>query len=72
MSIIKCAECHADISDKALFCPHCGFSNSTTKISTTNKKYRKLPNGFGTIKVLSGKRRKPYAVYPSANEKDMN
>lgn len=28
------------------------------------KKYPKLPNGFGSIKKLSGKRTNPYGVYP--------
>ncbi len=29
-------------------------------------KHEKLPNGFGCIKKLGGNRRKPYAVYPTA------
>jgi integrase len=29
------------------------------------KKYKKLPNGFGSIKHLSGNRTNPYAAYPS-------
>lgn len=32
------------------------------------KKYPKLPNGYGSIKHLSGKRRNPFAVYPPATE----
>ena len=32
------------------------------------KKHMKLPNGFGSIKCLSGNRRKPYAVYPPVTE----
>lgn len=32
------------------------------------KKYPKLPNGYGSIKKLSGKRRNPYGVYPPAKE----
>ena len=32
------------------------------------KKYPKLPNGYGSIKKLSGKRRNPYGVYPPAGE----
>lgn len=32
------------------------------------KKHPKLPNGYGSIKYLSGKRRNPYAVYPPATE----
>ena len=25
MAMIKCPECHNDVSDKAIACPHCGF-----------------------------------------------
>lgn len=32
------------------------------------KKHPKLPNGFGSIKVLSGNRRNPYAIYPPTKE----
>lgn len=36
------------------------------------KKHIKLPNGYGSIKHLSGKRRNPYAVYPPVTEWDMD
>nr|WP_300886408.1 hypothetical protein [uncultured Schaedlerella sp.] len=32
------------------------------------KKYPKLPNGYGSIKKLSGKRRNPYGVYSPSTE----
>lgn len=32
------------------------------------KKFPKLPNGYGSIKRLSGKRRNPFGVYPPATE----
>lgn len=32
------------------------------------KKYPKLPNGYGSIKYLGGKRRNPYAVHPPVTE----
>lgn len=32
------------------------------------KKYPKLPNGYGSVKKLSGKRRNPFAVYPPATD----
>lgn len=35
------------------------------------KKYPKLPNGYGSIKKLSGNRRNPYAVYPPATDNDI-
>lgn len=34
------------------------------------KKNMKLPNGFGSIKKLSGNRRKPYAAFPSSRIED--
>lgn len=34
------------------------------------KKYPKLPNGFGQIKVYGGTRRKPVAAFPPATERD--
>ena len=37
------------------------------------KKYPKLPNGYGSIKRLSGKNRtNPYGVYPPTKEFDLN
>ena len=27
MALVKCSECEKKISDKASFCPHCGYSN---------------------------------------------
>ena len=33
------------------------------------KKYPKLPNGYGSIKKLSGKRRNPYGVYPPGSDR---
>ena len=31
MAMIKCSECGADISDKAIACPHCGFQAARKK-----------------------------------------
>lgn len=36
------------------------------------KKYPKLPNGFGSIKHLSGNRRNPYAIHPPVTEFSLN
>lgn len=36
------------------------------------KKYPKLPNGYGSIKYLGGKRRNPYAVHPPTTEFNLN
>lgn len=63
MSLLKCPECQHDVSDKAAFCPHCGYpvnSPTSTKPRIRNGKPTKLPNGFGTVYKLSGKRSKPY------------
>jgi integrase len=53
------------VSDKATNCPHCGYPMNTptsTKPRVRNGKPTKLPNGFGSIHRLSGKRRNPYRV----------
>lgn len=74
--LIKCPECGHDVSDKASICPNCAFpisdmANSSPeakkprkKANTQSNKYRRLPNGYGCINKLSGKRRKPFAAYP--------
>lgn len=36
------------------------------------KKHKKLPNGFGSIKKLSGNRARPYAAYPPTKEFKLN
>lgn len=77
--LIQCPECSKQISNLANFCPNCGcpntlFNNQEKPPKTANTKPRtkkrrtKLPNGFGSIKKLSGKRRKPYAAYPPTKE----
>lgn len=78
MAIIACPECRDKVSDKALSCPHCGFPihqiptpQPITRIRQP-KRRRKLPNGFGSIKKLSGHRRNPYAAYPPVTEYNMN
>lgn len=43
------------------------------RIVGRRKKYPKLPNGYGSIKRLSGKNRtNPYGVYPPTKEFDIN
>jgi hypothetical protein len=41
MSLIKCPECHSDISEQALNCPKCGHPLRNTAISQNNKTVRK-------------------------------
>lgn len=63
MALLKCPECTHDVSDKALTCPNCGYPMnmpSSTKPRIRNGKPTKLPNGYGTIYKMSGKRSKPY------------
>lgn len=77
--LIKCPDCQKVVSDKATFCLACGCPiNSTTETQRENKKppkrtptrHRKMrnPNGYGSIRHLSGNRRKPYAAYPPITE----
>lgn len=57
-----CPECENKVSDKALFCPKCGFPFKTRKKESKAKKLR-LPNGFGRITKISNKNlRNPYRV----------
>lgn len=77
MALINCPECNAQISDMAVFCPHCGFpmDKPKTPAKKANRKprqYPKLPNGFGSIKRLSGNRTNPYGVYPPVTEFHLN
>lgn len=59
--LIKCQECGHDVSDKALSCPSCGNPMKTVTKKTGKSKRMRLPNGFGRITKITGKRlRKPY------------
>lgn len=63
MALLKCPECRHDVSDKALSCPNCGYPMnmpSSTKPRVRNGKPTKLPNGYGTIYKMAGKRSRPY------------
>lgn len=63
MALLKCPECTHDVSDKAVSCPNCGYPMNmptNTKPRIRNGKPTKLPNGFGTIYKMSGKRSKPF------------
>lgn len=56
--LTKCPECGHDVSDKAEFCPNCGFV--FRKPRKYNKR-RRLPNGFGQISEIKGSHlRKPF------------
>lgn len=63
MALLKCPECTHDVSDKAQSCPNCGYPMnmpSSTKPRVRNGKPTKLPNGYGTIYKMAGKRSRPY------------
>lgn len=76
MALLQCPECGHNVSDKAVACPGCGYpiriSQPPKPVTRTRKKHKKLPNGFGSIKKLSGNRRKPYAAYPPTKEYQLN
>jgi len=79
MALILCPECAHSVSDKALSCPSCGYPiNIPTPVSAEPvpkrkpKRHRKLPNGSGSIKHLSGKRTRPWAAYPPVTEFTLN
>lgn len=76
MALILCPECGHSVSDKAISCPSCGYPINTPATAVFSepipkrkpKRHRKLPNGSGSIKHLSGKRSKPWAAYPPVTE----
>jgi integrase len=74
--LISCPECDSQISDKAISCPHCGYpmivQAPPARAPRRKKKHRKLPNGYGSIRKLSGKRQKPYAVYPPVKKSEFS
>ena len=59
MALILCPECTHTISNVAGFCPSCGYP-----LKDTPAKRRKLPNGTGSVKCLSGNRSRKWAAYP--------
>lgn len=69
MALINCPECEKQISDKAHACPNCGFPlcveatlpKTKSKPKNTSSK-KKLPNGFGSVYMLSGNRRNPWVA----------
>lgn len=68
MALLKCPECSHDVSDKAVACMNCGYpmnSPTSTRPRIRNSKPIKMPNGYGSIHQLPGKRRKPYRVRKS-------
>lgn len=63
--LIKCPECELQVSDKALYCPHCGYPmQPDCKPKRPGKqanRRRRLPNGFGQISEIKNRNlRKPF------------
>lgn len=68
--LIHCPECGHQVSDKALSCPACGYPMKP-QAARRNRSKRRLPNGFGSITYLKGKRlRKPYLARVTVGKTD--
>lgn len=70
--LINCPECGHQISDQAYACPYCGMpmqqrssapARSTPPVRQKKLVLDRLPNGYGTIRKLSGRRTRPYAAF---------
>ena len=56
--LIQCPECELQISDKALYCPHCGYpmvKQAKPFIPSNVTRHKRLPNGFGQITEIKNK-----------------
>lgn len=57
--LIKCPECELQVSDKAMYCPHCGYPMQPNikprKPRNKNNKHKRLPNGFGQISEIKNR-----------------
>lgn len=60
--LTKCPECELQVSDKASFCPHCGYPFKQISRPYASKRRKRLPNGFGQITELKRNLRKPFRV----------
>ena len=58
--LINCPECKKEISDKAIFCPSCGYPMKEEKLPKKSTRRKRLPNGFGQISFIKGNLRRPY------------
>ena len=56
--LLQCPECDLQVSDKATYCPHCGYPmqpNVSQRRPRKSNKRRRLPNGFGQISEIKGR-----------------
>ena len=59
--LTKCPECDLQVSDKASFCPHCGYPFKQISRPYASRRRKRLPNGFGQITELKNRNlRKPF------------
>lgn len=67
--LINCVECKLQVSDKAIYCPHCGYPlKPAAKRRSTGR--MKLPNGFGQISEIKNRNlRKPFRAMVSIGTK---
>lgn len=72
--LTKFPECELPVSDKAIFCPHCGYPLKESSIKRARRKPNKrkrLPNGFGQISELKGiNLRKPFRAMVTTGKTD--
>ena len=72
--LISCPECSRQVSDQAVSCPGCGYPIAAPAASVRPsqpqrvRKFKRLPHGFGCVRMLHGRRRRPYAAYPPVTE----
>lgn len=50
-------KCGMELDDSFLYCPYCG-----RKQAQERRKPIRMPNGYGSVIKLSGRRRRPWAV----------
>lgn len=56
--LILCPECELQVSEKAIYCPHCGYPlqpNIVPRKPRKSNKRRRLPNGFGQISEIKSR-----------------
>lgn len=69
--LTTCPECELMVSDKAAFCPHCGYVFNKRQAPKFTSKRKRLPNGFGQISLIKGKNlRNPYRVMVPAGKNE--
>ena len=75
MSLFNCPECQLQVSDKAFYCPHCGYpfeQNIKQPVRRQQAKRMRLPNGFGQISEIKGRNlRNPFRVMVTVGFNDV-